>query len=127
MVSEFPAAIASWIKQPPGYYPESAVNTKAGIEGMLINAYATLHGPAGNWFVTPVNWLWGSVLSDEAYKGSEETDQSDVNLIQQFNTQPSNPLVKEQVGRGCYDGIGRANLVLQKLADPELAALFSSA
>ncbi len=109
---------------PPGYYPESAINTKPGIEGALINAYATLHGPAGNWFVTPINWLWGSVLSDEAYKGSEETDQSDVNLIQQFNTQPSNPLVKNKWD-ACYDGIGRANLVLQKLADPKLAALFT--
>lgn len=110
---------------PPGYYPQSSVDTKAGVEGMLINAYATLHGPAGNWYVTPINWLWGSVLSDEAYKGSEETDQSDVNLIQAFNTQPSNPLVKNKWD-AVYDGVGRSNLVLQKLADPKLAALFTA-
>lgn len=112
-------------QQPPGSYPENAIDTKSGVEGLLINAYATLHGPAGNWYVTPINWVWGSVVSDEAYKGSESSDQSDINPIQRFDTQPSNPLVKNKWD-AVYDGIGRSNLVLQKLKVPEIAALFSA-
>jgi len=112
-------------QQPPGLYPEAAIDTKSGVEGMLINAYAGLHGQAGTWYVTPVNWVWGSVSSDDAYKGSELNDQSDVNFVQRFETLPSNPIIKNKWD-AIYDGIDRANLVLRKLQNPEIAALFSA-
>ena len=112
-------------QQPPGLYPEASVNTKSGIEGMLINAYAGLHGQAGTWYVTPINWVWGSVGSDDAYKGSELNDQSDVNFVQRYSILPSNPILRNKWD-AIYDGIDRANQVLRKLADPELAALFTA-
>ena len=44
----------------------------------LIAAYRALdctNGVGGNWGTAASNWVWGSVTSDDAYKGSESTDQ----------------------------------------------------
>jgi starch-binding outer membrane protein, SusD/RagB family len=107
----------SFLDQPPqGSYAYPSLTTQAGVEGMLINAYASLHGPAGTWYTTPINWVWGSVTSDEAYKGSEKIDQADVNPIQRFEVLPSNPLVRDK-WNSIYNAIARANQVLQVLQD----------
>lgn len=105
----------SFLVQPPqGVYDEISLSNKKGINGMLINAYATLDGQEGTWYAGASNWLWGSVIGADAYKGSEASDQQDINPIIRFQTQPSNPLV-ENKWNGTWDGVGQANLVLRLL------------
>lgn len=109
----------SFLEQPPqGLFVYPSLTTKAGVEGMLINAYASLKGPNAAWYTSPVNWVWGSVTSDEAYKGSEKNDQSDVNPVQRFEVLPSNPIVRDK-WNSIYNAVARANQVLSALADVE--------
>ena len=63
---------------PQGTLDESTLKNKAGVEGTLIAAYRTLDwntGVGGAWGSAASNWVWGSVPSDDAYKGSEASDQ----------------------------------------------------
>jgi hypothetical protein len=105
---------------PPGVFAQGGLTNKTGIEGMLINAYASMHGPAGSWYTSPVNWVWGSVTAGEAYKGSEKNDQSDVNPIERFEVLPSSPLIRSKWD-ATYNGVGQANKVLSVL--PEVTDL----
>ena len=68
----------SYIDQPPqGVYTEAALSNKFGANAVLVGAYAMLDGfnsGANAWAASPVNWIFGSISSDDAYKGSESTD-----------------------------------------------------
>lgn len=99
---------------PQGVYDEASLTNKRGVNGMLINTYATLDGQEGTWYAGASNWVWGSVLGADAYKGSERTDQADVNPIMGYEVQSSNPIVLNK-WNGTFDGIGQANLVLRIL------------
>jgi hypothetical protein len=105
----------SFLEQPPiGVYDESILTNQRGAEGMLINAYATLDGRSLVWYGSVVNWVWGSITSDEAYKGSDPKDQQDLNSIEDFQVLPNNPILLNK-WQAAYDGIGRANQVLRTL------------
>ena len=54
--------------QPQGALSSSDLTTPAAIDGLATAAYA---GIANDWFDAPITsmWIWGSVRSDEAYKG----------------------------------------------------------
>lgn len=107
----------SFLEQPPqGVFAYPSLTSSAGIEGMLIAAYSQMKGAAAEWYTSPINWVWGSVLSDEAYKGSEKNDQADVNPLERFEVLPSNPLV-ESKWRAIYNHIARTNQVLIALKD----------
>jgi hypothetical protein len=111
----FVACKRSFLEQlPQGVYDETSLTNRKGINGMLINAYATLDGQAGTWYAGASNWVWGSVLGGDAYKGSESNDQNDVNPIMRFEVQSGNPVVLNKWD-GTFDGIGQANQVLRLL------------
>jgi starch-binding outer membrane protein, SusD/RagB family len=111
----FVACKRSFLDQlPQGVYDEASLTNRKGINGMLINAYATLDGQAGTWYAGASNWLWGSVRGGDAYKGSEPNDQIDGNPVMRFEVQSSNPYVLNK-WNGTFDGIGQANLVLKLL------------
>jgi hypothetical protein len=111
----FVACKKSFLDQlPQGVYDEASLTNRRGINGMLINAYATLDGQAGTWYAGASNWVWGSVLGGDAYKGSEPNDQIDVNPVMRFEVQSSNPIVLNK-WNGTFDGIGQANQVLKLL------------
>lgn len=117
--------------------PQSSLdeNTLAGPEGVdaaLISAYSMLDGWNGDWarFNPPwptagSNWIWGSVVSDEAHKGSEPGDQLEIQLLELYQWQPGNEYfnIKFQV---LYEGISRSNATLDLLnnvegiSDPEV-------
>lgn len=86
-----------------------------GVEANLIAAYSCLDGwnTSGNWGGNSSNWIWGSVASDDAYKGSEPGDQGptqDVELYQWGTAGAADYLnSKWLVG---YDGVNRANATL---------------
>ncbi len=105
----------SFLEQlPQGVYDEASLTNKKGVNGMLINAYATLDGQEATWYGGAANWVWGSVLGADAYKGSERTDQADVNPIMGYEVQSSNPVVLNK-WNATYDGVGQSNLILRIL------------
>ena len=72
---------------PQGTLDGQTLATRAGVEGTLIAAYRSLdwtNGVGGNWGSAASNWIWGSVTSDEAYKGSEATDQPAIDPIEMY-------------------------------------------
>lgn len=113
---------------PQGVYSENNLLNKKGIEGMLINAYAALDGNITSsgigMAVGADNWLYGSISGCEAYKGGVSYgDQTEVNAIMQFATDPSNPNILNK-WNSIYDGVARANQVLKDLplvSDPALS------
>ena len=104
-------------RKPLGAISEDAIANKAGVEGSLIVAYRTLGGSnIAAWYTSPMNWVWGGVRSDDAYKGTEASDQgSEINPVERFEVLPNSSSVASK-WRAVYDGIGMANVVLRQLA-----------
>ena len=111
------------IQEPQGAYTPNSLANAAGVDGLLIATYAALDGL---WFETwgnnqlsqsggASNWIWGSIRSEEAYKGTEPADFVDINPIERYETQPSLGVLMQK-WRGSYDGIGKANETLRVLA-----------
>jgi hypothetical protein len=122
----------SYLEQPAlGALSGVQVTTRAGIDGLLIGAYAALDGQAGNnnvqgstnialgggspWETSPDNWIYGSVAGGDAHKGSSGTDQPAINSIATFTVDASNGFLNSK-WKADYEGITRANNVLKALA-----------
>lgn len=101
-------------KLPQGAYDLASLSNKKGVDGMLINAYATLDGIQDQQNGGASNWLWGSIRGGEAYKGTEFTDMIDANPIMRFELLPSAGQVPNK-WNAIWDGVGGANLVLKVL------------
>jgi len=101
-------------KLPQGAYDLASLSNKKGVDGMLINAYATLDGIQDQQNGGASNWLWGSIRGGEAYKGTEFTDMIDANPIMRFELLPSAGQVPNK-WNAIWDGVGAANLVLKVL------------
>ncbi|MGH2348717.1 MAG: RagB/SusD family nutrient uptake outer membrane protein [bacterium] len=103
-----------------GVLDETALLTKDGVEGTLIAAYRVLDcsgSTRSNWGCAASNWVWGSVTSDDAYKGSEATDQpaaTEVELYNWSSGQAQDYLnTKWQI---VYEGVVRSNAALRLLS-----------
>ncbi len=107
--------------QPKAALAVSTLQNKVGINSLLIGAYALLDGWSTNegayrsYQASADNWVYGSVASDDAYKGTIAGDQPPISLIEQGNIQSDNIYFRGK-WRGMYDGIARTNDVLQALA-----------
>jgi hypothetical protein len=104
-----------FLDRPPlGAISEESITNENGVNGALIVAYRALTGnQIAAWYVSASNWLWGSIRSDDSYKGSESLDQAtEINPIERFEVLPSNPSVTNK-WKAIYDGIGMANIVLR--------------
>jgi hypothetical protein len=104
---------------PQGTLNAQTLSTWDGVEGSLIAAYRVLDwnsGVAGNWGSAASNWVWSSVTSDDAYKGSEPTDQPAINDIEayQWATPGAEGYLNEK-WRASYEGIVRSNATLRLL------------
>lgn len=105
-------------KQALGPISESTLATKAGVTGLLIGAYSLLDGegsPGTNEGSAIDNWIFGGVASDDAHKGSVYGDITDIELIEDYKTDPTNGYLTIKWG-ALYAGIQRANDVLRVLA-----------
>src|SRR5476651_159046 len=76
------------------------LQTKAGVDGLLIGAYSALRGVeadgqafggADSWQSSPDNWVYGGVAGGDAHKGSNAGDQDPIASIAVFSSIPSNP------------------------------------
>ncbi len=104
-----------FLDRPPlGAISEEAITNENGVNGALIVAYRALTGnQIAAWYTSASNWLWGSIRSDDAYKGSESLDQAtEINPTERFEVLPSNPSVTNK-WKAVYDAIGMANIVLR--------------
>src|SRR5688572_3879876 len=101
---------------PQGVYDLASLTNQKGVDGMLINAYATLDGRQDQQNGGASNWLWGSIRGGDAYKGTEPTDMVDANPVMRFEILPSNgQLVNKWTA--IWDGVGGANQVLKVLPE----------
>jgi hypothetical protein len=106
--------------KPKAALSAEALQNNKGVNSMLIAAYALLDGWATaegayrSYQVGADNWVYGSVASDDAYKGTIAGDQPPISLIEQGNIASDNIYFRGK-WRGMYDGIARCNDVLQLL------------
>jgi hypothetical protein len=105
---------------PQGALDEQTLANAAGVEGTLIAAYRMLDrntGVGGAWGSAASNWVWGSAASDDAYKGSEASDQPPITDIELYNwsTGGTDDYLNDQ-WRTLYEGVVRANAALNLLA-----------
>ncbi len=108
---------------PTGSLNPNVLNNLEGLDALLLAAYGGLDGLTGGvtglgWQNDHTNWLYGEVASDNALKGSSIGDQPDMNLIEQGEMSPASPYMDALWG-SIYEGVSRANTVLQVLADTE--------
>ncbi|MCW3111718.1 MAG: RagB/SusD protein [Segetibacter sp.] len=106
-------------KAPLGTLDESTLANSAGVNGLLIGAYAQLNGFSGagaGFYSTPTNWAFGGVASDDAYKGSDAGDQSvEANPIENYTVTATNTPVSQK-WESQFDGIVRCNSVIRIMA-----------
>jgi hypothetical protein len=102
-----------------GTLDEQTLATKAGVEGTLIAAYRSLDcssSSAGSWGCAASNWVWGSVTSDDSYKGSNLGDQQPVNDIETYywSVGTADDYLNQKWSQ-VYDGVARSNATLRLL------------
>ena len=93
------------------------LETKAGVDGLLIGAYSALravegddeaYGGGDSWQAAPDNWIYGGVAGGDAHKGSTAGDQSPIESIAGFFPDASNPFFNTK-WIADYEGIVRCN------------------
>lgn len=103
-----------------GVTEENFYRTEADAIAAVNAAYATLQfqlSPAGHF-----RWFWGDIMSDDAIKGG--SGDNDVNALLQLETfrGPTNTDLLESEWGANYEGIYRANVVLEKVPAIEMDA-----
>ena len=100
--------------QPAGQLSESALSSKAGIEGLLIGSYAMLNGNGYSRLGASNNWVFGSICGGDANKGTNAGDYTAINPIQRYESIATNGDI-DGTYKPKYEGIARANNVLRAL------------
>ena len=104
---------------PQGTLDATTLANKSGVEGNLIATYRALdwNGPVGGNFANAAsNWVLGSVPSDDAFKGSEASDQPAVDAIEFYDWGAAGAQGElTDKWRGMYEGVSRANATLRLL------------
>lgn len=103
-------------KKPLGSTSENVFYSAKGIDALLIGTYAIVKGSYlwdVSWGASIQNWTYGSAASDDAYKGSEITDQIPVNDIEKWSVTPSNGYPADKWRLTLGHGVVRANKTLK--------------
>lgn len=125
-IAVFYACSESFLDAPPqSSLDEGTLGNQKGVEASLISAYSMLDGWNDDWgtFNPPwggagSNWIWGSVTSDEAYKGSEPGDQLEIQQVELYQWAPGNNYFNVKF-RALYEGIARANATIKLMKKSE--------
>ncbi len=111
--------------QPLGVLSEATLANKTGVNLILTGAYSLLDGvqtnvgsPFPDWTGSADNWVYGSVASDDAYKGTNAGDQPEITTIETFVHTPDLTHFRGK-WRAVYDGVARSNDVIQLTAKAE--------
>ncbi|TAF96364.1 MAG: RagB/SusD family nutrient uptake outer membrane protein [Cytophagia bacterium] len=104
--------------QPTAVLGDASLTNRDGVNFLLIGAYSMLDGvqtnvgsPNADWHGAVDNWVYGSVMSDDAYKGSTSGDQPEITFIESYNIQADNSHFAGK-WRAVYDGVARSNDVI---------------
>jgi hypothetical protein len=103
-------------KQPLGSSSETVFYNAKGIDALLVGAYGIIDGGAVwevSWGASIQNWTYGSAASDDAYKGSEITDQIPVNDIERWEVMTTNNYPAEKWKLCLGMGVFRCNDILR--------------
>ncbi len=103
-------------KAPLGSTSENVFYSAKGIDALLIGTYAIVKGSYlwdVSWGASIQNWTYGSAASDDAYKGSEITDQVTVNDIERWSVIPTNNYPADKWRLCIGHGVVRANKTLK--------------
>ncbi|GAB4489365.1 MAG: RagB/SusD family nutrient uptake outer membrane protein [Saprospiraceae bacterium] len=118
----FAACQKEFLEKSPiiGVTEENFYRTEADAVAAVNAAYATLQfqmSPAGHF-----RWFWGDIMSDDAIKGG--SGDNDVNTLLQLETfrGPTNTDLLESEWGANFEGIYRANVVLEKVPAIEMDA-----
>ncbi|MBW3552669.1 MAG: RagB/SusD family nutrient uptake outer membrane protein [Gemmatimonadetes bacterium] len=108
---------------PQGQLDALTLANASGVEATLIGAYRMLGGWIGGvglWGASASNWPFGSVPSDDAYKGSEASDQPAINDLElyQWGTSGAETYLNAK-WRSVFEAVVRANSTLRLLAAVE--------
>ncbi|AMR33758.1 hypothetical protein A0256_21135 [Mucilaginibacter sp. PAMC 26640] len=109
-----------YLEQAPiGSLIPEVVATRTGVDGLLIGAYSLVDGvfdgQAGSpWETGTDNWVYGSVVAGDAFKGSNPGDQPAAANLEAFSATGANDYLDHK-WRICYAGVQRANDVLRLL------------
>ncbi|HEV7622319.1 MAG TPA: RagB/SusD family nutrient uptake outer membrane protein [Flavisolibacter sp.] len=112
----------SFLDKPPlGSLSLSSVSNKAGVQTLLIGAYSMLDGEIGidnqgfDYGSAGSNWVYGSIVADDSYKGSTPTDQPNAVLLESWSLSSATTAYLNQKWKMLYNGIQRSNEVLRVL------------
>jgi hypothetical protein len=102
---------------PIGSLIPEVLATRAGVDGVLIGAYSVVDGvfqgqTGSPWETGTDNWVYGSVVAGEAFKGSNPGDQPAAANLEAFSATGANDYLDHK-WRVCYAGVQRANDVLR--------------
>lgn len=101
---------------PQGTVDSNTLANAAGVEGTLVGAYRALDCTSAlspNWGCAASNWVFGGVAADDAYKGSNATDQPPINDIEgrHWGTADAESYLNTK-WRISYEGVVRANAAI---------------
>lgn len=103
---------------PQGQFSTVGLANAQGVEGLLIGAYAMIDGYGldgqSGWNGTIDNWVYGGVVSDDAYKGTDAGDQPEQSFLETYDFQATNLHLRNK-WRAVYKGVARTNDVLNTL------------
>jgi hypothetical protein len=109
-----------------GTLDEGTLANQAGVEGTLVGAYRTLDcttSTQNEWGCAASNWVFGSVVADDSYKGSDGTDQPSINDLEGYHwgTAAAEHYLDVK-WRQVYEGVVRANSALRLLKKVQTAS-----
>ncbi|MDH5827363.1 RagB/SusD family nutrient uptake outer membrane protein [Sphingobacterium sp. SG20118] len=106
-------------KVPQGELSDSQIGSAESIEMQLLGAYSIMNGNVsgtwGNYASAPSQWIFGEMTSDNAHKGSDQTDQPNMNMIESYSVNSENDNLST-MWQVYYEGVQRANKTLVLLA-----------
>ncbi len=103
-------------KAPLGATSENVFYNEKGIDALLVGTYGMVKGSAlwtVSWGASIQNWTYGSAASDDAYKGSEITDQDPVNYIEKWDVATNNGYPADKWRLCIGMGVDRANKTIR--------------
>jgi hypothetical protein len=102
-------------REPKGVGAGSVMMTPDGIESILTGAYGAMRGKYQFGGSMGTDWVYGSVVSDDCYKGTSAGDSSPMSLLERYSNWSNISYFTER-WTDCYNGVARANSVLEFLA-----------
>lgn len=102
---------------PLGVGNEAMLSNKTGVNSVLIGAYSLLDGvgSGGTYFSAVSNWIYGTVASDDGYKGSDVGDLAQITTIEKYIQQADIGGFNDK-WVSLYDGVSRSNDALRLIA-----------